>query len=143
MKSALKNATGIELGFGFREDGVPTKRKSTKAVLWASQKQLEDNEHRAVTPMCIRAMEKLHIREKWPIKRVADMFQLDPEVVKTAVQMIGNFEVVWHEALHFLQPAENPYLGKVLITVQGPASSQIRGADDHGFLGEFEIDLAE
>jgi hypothetical protein len=141
-KTKVKAVTGIEVGFGAREDGVPSKRKSGKAVLWGSQKQLEDSDHHVIPPMAIRAMEKLHIREKWPISKVAAMFQLDPEVVKTAVEMRGNFEVVWHEALHFLQPADNPFLGKVNISVQAPTSNQVRGADDHGFLGEFDIDLA-
>lgn len=142
VKHSVKQVTGIEVGFGNREDGVPTKRKSGKAVLWGSQKQLEDADHHSIPPMAIRAMERLHIREGWPITKVANMFQLEPEVVRTAVEMRGNFEVVWHEALHFLQPADNPYLGKVVLAVQAPSGNQVRGADDHGFLGEFEIDLS-
>jgi len=141
MGAKVKAVTG--LGFGHLEDGVPTKRKSTKAVLWGSNRQLEDADHHVIPPMAIRAMEKLHVREGWPIEKIADMFQLERAVVETAVNMRGNFEVVWHEALHFLQPAKDPFLGKVKITVQAPASNQVRGADDRGFIGEFEIDLKE
>jgi len=142
-KSKVKAVTGIEVGFGTREEGVPTKRKSGKAILWGSVTKMEDADHHTIPPMAIRAMEKLHIREGWPITKVANMFQLEPEVVRTAVEMRGNFEVVWHEALHFLQPPSNPFLGKVNISVQAPKSNQVRGADDSGFLGEFEIDLSE
>jgi len=141
VKTKVKAATG--LGFGVREAGVPKKRKSGKAVLWSATKVLEDSNKRPVPPMAIRAMEKLHIREQWGIDKVANMFALDPETVRTAVAMRGNFEVVWHEALHFLQPATDPYLGKVRVTVQAPASHQVRGADDHGLIGEFDIDLNE
>jgi len=139
MTTKVKAATG--LGFGHRHDGVPAKRKSGKAVLWGGC-QLEDKNRKVIPPMAVRAMEKLHIREGWPIEKVAAMFQLDPEVVTTAVHMRGNFEVVWHEALHFLQPASDPFLGKVAIKVEAPSINQVRGADDHGFIGEFEVDLS-
>lgn len=141
MSTKVKAVTG--LGFGHLEDGVPTKRKSTKAVLWGSNRQLEDADHHVIPPMAIRAMEKLHIREDWSLEKIADMFQIEKDVVETAVKMRGNFEVVWHEALHFLQPAKDPYQGKVKISVQAPAVNQVRGADDRGFIGEFEIDLRE
>jgi len=142
-KHKVKAATGIEVGFGAREEGIPAKRKSGKAVLWGSVKQLEDHDHHVIPPMAIRAMEKLHIGEGWPITRIAHMFQLDPQIVRTAVELRGNFEVVWHEGLHFLQPAGDPYLGKIRISVSAPKANQVRGADDHGFLGEFDIDLSE
>merc|ERR1719401_3252600 len=106
------------------------KRRSGKAMLWGSQRQLEDQDHHIIPPMAIRAMEKLHIREGWPVKKVADMFQLDPDVVRTAVDMRGNFEVVWHEALHFLQPADDPWTAKIVIDIQAPKANQVRGADD-------------
>jgi hypothetical protein len=141
MGQKVKAVTG--LGFGHLEDGVPTKRKSTKAVLWGSNRQLEDADHHVIPPMAIRAMEKLHIREGWSIEKISEMFQLDKSVVETAVKMRGNFEVVWHEALHFLQPADDPFGGKIKFTVQAPASNQVRGADDRGFIGEFEIDMKE
>jgi hypothetical protein len=141
MGQKVKAVTG--LGFGHLEDGVPTKRKSTKAVLWGSNRQLEDADHHVIPPMAIRAMEKLHIREGWSIEKISEMFQLDKSVVETAVKMRGNFEVVWHEALHYLQPAEDPFRGKIKVTVQAPASNQVRGADDRGFIGEFEIDMKQ
>jgi hypothetical protein len=140
VTTKVKAATG--LGFGHREEGVPMKRRSCKAQLWGSKTLVEDQDHHLIPPMAIRAMEKLHIREKWPLKKVADMFQLDSDVVRTAVAMRGNFEVVWHEALHFLQPATDPFLGKVKISIQAPSSNQVRGADDRGFIGEFELDLS-
>lgn len=70
------------------------------------------------------------------------MFGLDEQTVKTAVQLRGNFDVIWCEALHFLQPAEDPFQGSIKVSVHAPAKSQIRGADDHGFIGDLEIDLA-
>jgi hypothetical protein len=140
--SKVKAATG--LGFGHRQDGVPKKRKTVKAALWGEQasSKVQDAQHKSVPPMAIRAMERMYIREGMPLEKVANMFQLPMDVVKAAVEMRGNFEVVWHEALHFLQPASNPFLGKIQVSVEAPAINQVRGADDHGFIGSFEIDLA-
>lgn len=142
-KNKVKSATGVEVGFGHREDGVPLKKHTGKAVLWGTSNSLQDHEHQHIPPMAIRAMEKLHIQESMPIEEVAEMFQLDVDMVRTAVEMRGNFEVVWHEALHFIQPATDPFLGSLTVGVHAPPKHQVRGADDHGFLGEFEIDLSE
>lgn len=141
VQSKVKHATG--LGFGHWEDGVPKIRKSGKAVLWGSTVSIMDHDHKGIPPMAIRAMEKLHMREGWKIEKIANMFGLSPEVVQAAVDMRGNFEVVWHEALHFLQPPDDPFQGRVKVSVTAPASNQVRGADDRGFIGELEIDLKE
>jgi len=141
VQDKVKHATG--LGFGHWEDGVPKLKKSTKAVLWGSQVNLQDSEHRSIPPMAVRAMEKLHMREGWPIAKIANMFALEPQVVRAAVEMRGNFEVVWHEALHFIQPADKPFHGTLRINVTAPKANQVRGADESGFIGEVELDLAE
>merc|ERR1719247_742479 len=114
---------------------VCLKKHTGKAVLWGPSNQLQDHEHHNIPPMAIRAMEKLYIKEGIPIEEVADMFNLDVDMVRTAVEMRGNFEVVWHEALHFIQPATDPFLGSLTVSVHAPAKHQVRGADDHGFLG--------
>lgn len=137
----LKHATG--LGFGDWSDGVPKTRRSSKAVLWGKQVSITDTSHTQIPPMVIRAMEKLHMREKLSIKQIAFMFALEPSVVRAAVDQRGNFEVSWHEALHFIQPADNPHHGTIKISVSAPVINQVRGADDRGFIGEAEFDLAE
>lgn len=137
----VREKTG--LGFGHRQDGVLMKRKSCKAVPWGSTAagHLEDAHHQALPPLAIRAMEKLHVREGWKTKDIADMFALDESIVNTAVCMRGNFEVIWAEATQFLQPSDNPFKGKVKVSVSAPAHQQVRGADDHGFIGELTLDL--
>merc|ERR1719159_1766133 len=120
------------------------KRKSGKAELWSAMKVLEDMQGKShVPPMAIRAMEKLHIQQGMSIDEVADVFGCSNETVNRTVNMRGNFEVVWHEAFHFLQPSSDPYFGKIRVNVSAPAAHQIRGADDHGFIGEFDIDLSK
>merc|ERR1711935_591476 len=93
-KTKVEAVTGVEVGFGNRDDGVPVKRRSGKATLWGSQKQLEDADHHVIPPMAIRAMEKLHIREGWNCKDIAKMFGLEEKVVHTAVSLRGNFDVI-------------------------------------------------
>mmetsp|Transcript_115587 Transcript_115587/g.204330 ORF Transcript_115587/g.204330 Transcript_115587/m.204330 type:complete len:764 (+) Transcript_115587:75-2366(+) len=139
--SKAKHLTG--LGFGHWEDGVPKTRKSGKAVPWGNSIHIQDSLHRPVPAMVIRAMEKLHMREGWDIEKIASAFGLESSVVKAAVELRGNFEVAFHEALHFLQPADHPFHGTVKISVSAPAVNQVRGADDHGFIGEVELNLAD
>lgn len=131
------------IGFGHREDGAPIKRRSGKAIRWGSEKcKIEDDlSSQVITPMTIRVMESLCNEEGWSIKDIAAMFGVLEETVTTCVSMRGNFEVVWAEALHFLQPASNPMVGKVKVSVQVPVTNRVRGADDQGLLGCFEVDL--
>jgi hypothetical protein len=135
----LKKATG--LGFGLREDGVPRKRKSGKSMNWASQVKVFDASKRPIPAFTIQAMEKLHIMEGFSIPEIADMFQVPEETAKKAVDSRGNFEAVWHEAIHFLQPAVDPFSGKFNISVTAP-KNQVRGANANGLIGEIEIDLS-
>lgn len=138
----VRETTG--LGFGIREDGVSTKRKSTKAVPWGSGLgwHLEDGNHHAVPPLAIRAMEKLYIQENKSAKEIAEWFQIPEPMVTKAISLRGNFEAVWSEAVHFLQPASDPFCGKIKLKVEAPASNQVRGADDRGWIGDIEIELA-
>jgi hypothetical protein len=140
-KATLRQKTG--LGFGTREDGAPTKRKSGKAIQWGAVAagHLEDKHKQPLPPLAIRAMEKLHIREGWKTKDIADMFALEEKIVHTAVSLRGNFEVIWCEAVHFLQPASNPFLGRIKVSVTAPGHQQVRGADDHGYIGDALIEL--
>jgi len=140
-KAHMTHLTGI--GFGHREDGAPSKRKSGKASQWGAHAagHLEDKEHHPIPPLAIRAMERLHMAG-YKTEDIADMFAIDEKLVNTAVALRGNFEVIWVEAVHFLQPAHDPFFGQVKESVQAPASQQVRGADDHGYIGDVLIDLA-
>jgi hypothetical protein len=135
----IKNVTG--LGFGHREEGIPMKRRTGKAMSWASQRHISDGHSGEIPALAIRAMERLHVKEQWKVAEISNMFNTSEELVKKAVAMRGNFEVVWHEALHFLQPASNPFLGKITVSVDAP-KNMVRGADSKGFVGSFEVDLS-
>jgi hypothetical protein len=139
VKEAAKRATGI--GFGKRENAIPMVRKSGKAEPWGKGHSLKDQNRQIVPQMAIRAMERLHMREQWPILKVANMFQLDAAVVRAAVALRGNFDAVWYQALHFLQPAEDPFHGYVVVKVEAPKANQVRGADDKGYIGSIRIEL--
>merc|ERR1711933_199775 len=91
-----------------------------------------------ISPMVVRAMERLHV-EGLQADEIAKIFAVPTDNVKKAVAMRGNFEVVWHEAVHFLQPGLDPFCGKLVVSVSAP-KNMVRGAPD-GFIGDFEIDL--
>jgi len=132
----VRAATGI--GFGSRQDGIPMTRKTGKSTSWASQLHLEGVFKQPISPMVVRAMERLHT-EGLGHEEIAHIFQVPPDNVEKAVAMRGNFEVVWHEALHFLQPGLDPLYGKLVVSVSAP-KNKVRGASD-GFIGDFEIDI--
>jgi hypothetical protein len=115
-------------------------KKSGKSVPWGAHEEDLAGYH-GIPPMVIRAMEKMHMREKMTIEQVASTFRQDPEIVRSAIAMRRNFEAVWHEALHFLQPAENPFLGNVTVSVEAPAGNKVKCADERGYIGAVRISL--
>mmetsp|Transcript_21353 Transcript_21353/g.39075 ORF Transcript_21353/g.39075 Transcript_21353/m.39075 type:complete len:800 (-) Transcript_21353:46-2445(-) len=127
--TAVKAATG--LGFGAREFAVSTKKRSTKARPWAGHiKEQKNSPAFAIPPMCVRAIEQLHRREKWEVDRIAEMFGVDAEAVKVAEGLRTNFAIVWSEASHFISTEAEPFAGVVRIDVHaapGPVASQQKG----------------
>jgi len=149
---AAKSATLVKdkahshlgLGFGRREDGVPSKRKTGKAQQWGAHAHaaIHDSAQETVPPMAIQAMEKLSVEENWSARQIAETFGMDEKTAKTAIDLRTNFQVIWCEAVHFLQPSNDPYAGKIKVSAYAPARQQVRGADDHGFIGTLEFNLA-
>merc|ERR1719171_3326505 len=86
-------------------------------------------------------MEHLIVNEGREIKDIADMFGVHVDTVNTAVALRSNFEVIWAEGMHFLQPFSNPITGKLQISVHVPTANRVRGANDQGLIGCFEVDL--
>merc|ERR1719401_1234256 len=78
-----------------------------------------------LAPEVVRAIEQLHYREKWDEERIASMFGIKVETVVAAAKLRTNFEVVWHEALHFVQhPGEDLFSGEVQISLHVPQYSR-------------------
>lgn len=126
--------------FGQREGGIPLKQKSGHALLWGSTQISVDESHKTVvTPCAMRAMESLYVEEGWEISDIAETFGIDEKTVTTAVFMRGNFEVIWGEAVHFLQTSSS--FKKLKLSVQAPVANRVRGADESGTIGCFEVDL--
>jgi hypothetical protein len=129
-------------GFGNREEGAPSKRRSGKAIPWGSERRIMDTaQHTCISPMTIRAMETLHVNEGFAIKDIAEMFGVQEQTVYQAVSMRGNFEVIWGDAQHFLQPASIPVSGKIKVSVHAPTANRVRGSDASGLVDCFELSL--
>jgi len=129
-------------GFGHAEPGIPTKKKSSSAIAWGCERHVVDEvHHTTISPMTIRVMEHLIVNEGREIKDIADMFGVHVDTVNTAVALRSNFEVIWAEGMHFLQPFSNPITGKLKISVHVPTANRVRGANDQGLIGCFEVDL--
>mmetsp|Transcript_26630 Transcript_26630/g.61228 ORF Transcript_26630/g.61228 Transcript_26630/m.61228 type:complete len:797 (+) Transcript_26630:106-2496(+) len=127
--TAFQAVTG--LGFGERKSAVVTQKRSTKARPWAGHiKEQKNSPAFAIPPMCVRAIEQLHRREKWEVDRIAEMFGVDQEAVRVAEGLRTNFSVVWNEAAHFISTEVEPFSGVVRIDVYaapGPMVSQQKG----------------
>jgi len=161
----MKDVTGF--GFGSKQFGVPYSVKSTKAKVWgdlmASQAAVHLPSKKGgvqafnLPPMVVRAVEQLRNRHQREPEMIAEMFAIDAKTVEGAAALRANFEVVWHEACHFVQRAE-PYAGSLLIEVKVPATKGPKGsgnkakmqqkvaaglADDKGLVGAVRLHLAE
>jgi len=148
----FKAVTGI--GFGNREFGVPTTWKSGKAKLWGETllaphgqaPKKTDNKASTLPGMVIRAIEQLHNREEWTLEQIAQMFGVDIETVQAAASLRANFEVVWHEACHFVL-RDGPYNGYIQIEVRGSkeacqkASKGLGLIDKDGLIGTCRLHL--
>mmetsp|Transcript_20203 Transcript_20203/g.47122 ORF Transcript_20203/g.47122 Transcript_20203/m.47122 type:complete len:820 (-) Transcript_20203:219-2678(-) len=112
----VKAATG--LGFGARELGIASKKRSTKARPWAGHlKEQKNSPAFAIPPMVVRAIEQLKRREQWEVQKIAEMFGVDVAAVEVAQGLRTNFAVVWSEGLHFLSKQAEPFAGAIKIDV--------------------------
>ena len=120
----VKGATGR--GWGDREKGVPNKARSVKAKPWADvvTKMLGNSQ---LSPSVVRAIEQLRHREKWDLDRIAAMFGIEEAAVKRAADVRANFELVWHQAFHFVHSAEEPFSGSLRIHLHSPPSLFAKG----------------
>jgi len=101
------------------EQGMPDERRTGKAKLWSSL--LTQKKSLSLPPEVVRAIEHLRYREKWDDDKIAGMFGISKELVHSAAELRASFEVVWHEACHFVQPPERePFAGKIIIEVYIP-----------------------
>eukprot|EP00927_Polykrikos_kofoidii_P035813 TRINITY_DN30335_c0_g1_i1.p1 TRINITY_DN30335_c0_g1~~TRINITY_DN30335_c0_g1_i1.p1 ORF type:complete len:797 (-),score=100.07 TRINITY_DN30335_c0_g1_i1:58-2448(-) len=129
------------LTHGGQKFGMPSTQESKKGQVWA--KKLEARDGLKVAASTARAISHFHHREGWDVKRIADMFGMDVEAVKTCASMRWNFEVVWHEAFHFVtRSGKSPYGSKIQIEVVVPPHKQEDVADVSGFIGSCTVDLA-
>lgn len=146
------------LGFGKRSTAMSNELQSTKATHWGIQQSTAKG---AALPATVaRAIEQLKWREDWPLDKIAALFGLDPSVVETAAKMRANFEVAWHQGLHFLVPPDmdafdgifelevylpGKRMGKaVLVKQEGKLVNVTDGAtDSKGKLGQVRLFLSK
>jgi len=109
-------------GFGSQYRAMSTTMKSSKAVPWAQAIQKANSANNAALPPTVaRAIEHLHYREGWDFDKIASMFGLSVAAVQSAAKLRANFQVAWHQALHFLVlPGKDPLSGTVEIEVSLP-----------------------
>mmetsp|Transcript_39952 Transcript_39952/g.105698 ORF Transcript_39952/g.105698 Transcript_39952/m.105698 type:complete len:807 (-) Transcript_39952:220-2640(-) len=143
----LKVATG--LGFGCRQGGVASSYRSCKAVPWGEEMGKKQSQTSGISPVVVRAIERLRTRECWELPRIAEMFGISVEEARVAADLRSNFEVVWHQAFHFLQLPDVPSnSGKVRITVTVPMTAEEQSSSamalvaSGGLLGTVQLDLS-
>lgn len=122
---------------GQREAGVKTLQRSGKAMLWSQLLQGHQSGSTLLPPMVVRSIEQLLNREGWDLDRIAQMFGLEVEHVRQAADLRANFEVVWHQSLHFLQlPFMSPFEGGIRLTLHAPKHvERMHGVPDLRALG--------
>jgi len=107
--------------------GMSNERRTGKARPWSQH--LNRAKSFSLPSEVVRAIEHLRYREKWADDKIASMFGISPETVHNAAELRASFEVVWHEALHFVQfPGEKPFDGCIEIALYLPrrmAKSQL------------------